>query len=58
MQTITYIGWLDNKVLLFSTGNYIQSAGINHDGKEFLKKKACVCITESLCHTTEINTAL
>ena len=24
---------INNKVLLYSTGNYIQSPGINHDGK-------------------------
>ena len=29
--------WLSNRVLLYSTGNYIQSSGIGHDGK--LKKK-------------------
>ena len=24
--------WVSNEVLLFSTGNYIQSLGIDHDG--------------------------
>ena len=24
-----------NKVLLYSTGNYVQSPGINHNGKSF-----------------------
>ena len=26
--------WINNKVLLYSTGNCIQSPGINHNGKE------------------------
>ena len=25
--------WIDNKVLLYSTGNYIQSLGIDHEEK-------------------------
>ena len=29
--------WI-NKILLYSTGNYIQSPGINHNGKEYFKK--------------------
>ena len=28
---------INNKVLLYSTGNYIQSPGINHNGKEHKK---------------------
>ena len=35
--------WINNKVLLYSTGNYIQYPVINHNGKEFLKRM-CVCI--------------
>ena len=34
--------WINNKVLLYSTGNYIQYPGINHDGKEY--KKECIYI--------------
>ena len=30
-----YIGWINNKVLLYSTGNYIQYPVINHNGKEY-----------------------
>ena len=29
-----YIEWINNKVLLYSTGNYIQYPVINHSGKE------------------------
>ena len=31
---LLYIGWINNKVLLYSTGNYIQYPVINHSGKE------------------------
>ena len=48
--------WINNKVLLYSTGNYIQHHTINHNGKEHGKEY--ICITESLCCTAEINTTL
>ena len=35
MQTIIYREWINNKVLLYSTGNYIQYPVINHNGKEY-----------------------
>ena len=31
---LLYIGWINNKVLLYSTGNYIQYPVISHNGKE------------------------
>ena len=31
------MGWINNKVLLCSTGNYIQYPVINHQGKEYEK---------------------
>ena len=31
---LLYIECMNNKVLLYSTGNYIQYTVINHDGKE------------------------
>ena len=30
-----YIGWMSNKVLPYSTWNYIQYPKINHSGKEY-----------------------
>ena len=51
---LLYIGWI-NKVLLYSTGNYIQCPVIKQYGQN-MKKNVCVCITESLCCTAEINT--
>ena len=28
-----YLEWISSKVLLYSTGNYIQSLGLEHDGR-------------------------
>ena len=30
---LLHLQWIENKVLLFGTGNYIQSSGIDHGGK-------------------------
>ena len=32
---LLHLEWINNKVLLYSTGSYIQSLGINHNGKEY-----------------------
>ena len=51
--------WI-NKVLLYSTGAYIQYSVINHNGKEY--EKECtymgryIYIAESLCYIAEMNT--
>ena len=65
---LLHLEWINNKVLLYSTGNYVPSPRIEHDGKEYLKKRiyifidrcvcVCVCETESLCCTAEIGTIL
>ena len=34
---LLYIGWINNKVSLQSTGNYIQYPVINHNGKAYEK---------------------
>ena len=36
---LVYIGWINNKVLLYSTGNCIQYPVINYNGKEYFKKE-------------------
>ena len=51
-----YIEWISNKVLPYSTGNYIQYPAINHDGKEYARE--CICIAESLCCAAGFNTTL
>ena len=40
---LLYIEWINNKVLLYSTGDYIRHPVINHNGEEY-EKKECVCI--------------
>ena len=52
---LLYIEWINNKVLLYGTGNYIQYPVINHNGKIY-KKNAYIHITESLCCARETNT--
>lgn len=42
-----------NKILLQSTGKDIQYPGINHNERN-IKKKVCMCRTESLCQTAEM----
>ena len=37
-EAFSHIAWTDNKVLLYSTGNYIQCPDINHNGKEYKKE--------------------
>ena len=39
---LLHLEWINNKVLLYSTGNYIQSPGINHNRKEH--EKECMCV--------------
>ena len=41
------IGWISNKVLLYSTGNYSQHPVINHSRKEY--EKGCMYMYKSLC---------
>ena len=64
--TYPYIEWINNKVLLYITGNYIQYSLINSNGKEYKKEKIykstyiCVYIyiTESLCYIAYFNVIL
>ena len=42
--------WISIRVLSFSTGNYIQSHGIDHDGKEY-KKNVCVYVYRHILYT-------
>ena len=44
---LSYINWI-NRVLLHSTGNYIQHPVINHSGKEY--EKECTYITITLLY--------
>ena len=46
---LVYIGWINNKVLPYSTGNYIQYSVTNHNGKEYEKEDICLFIYLSIC---------
>ena len=54
---LVYIEWVDNKVLLYGTGNSTQYPVINRNGKEY-KKECMYMYNRSICCTTEINTTL
>ena len=45
---------IKEKINKWNLIKYIQSTGINYNGKEYLKKNVYICITKSLCCTTEI----
>lgn len=49
-----YVGWINNKVLLWENRNYIQHLTQNHNGEEYEKE----CITKSLCYTAEITCSI
>ena len=55
-----YTGQKNSKVLLQSTGNYIEYD--NHNRKEYKKESVCMCVciykTALLCCTAEINTTV
>ena len=52
---LLHIKWINNKVLMYSTRNYIQYPGINHNGKN-TKNNVYLYITESLYWAAEIST--
>ena len=39
---LLYIHWINNKILLHSTGNYVQCPMINHNGKEYEEKNVYI----------------
>ena len=53
-----YLEWINNEVLLHSTGNYIQSLGVDHDGRYYKKENVYICMTGSLYYTAEIGITL
>ena len=50
--------WISNEILLYNTGNYSQSLGIEHDGRQDEKENVYICMTGSLCCTAQIGTIL
>ena len=55
---LLHLEWTSNKVLLYSTGNYILSPGIDYDGNDYKKRNVYKCMTGSLCCTVETGTTL
>ena len=43
---LLHIEWINDNVLLYSTGNYTQYPGINHNGKQY--KKECIYVYNSV----------
>ena len=54
---LLHVEWMDNRVLLYSTRNYVQYPGIKHNGKN-IRKNTYVCIIESICCRAEITSTL
>ena len=52
---LLHIEWKNSKVLLYSTGNYIQHLRVNCNEEGYKKKNLYMHITEPLCCTVEIN---
>ena len=40
---LLHLAWINNKVLMYSTGNYVQYPVLNHSGKEY-KKRMYICV--------------
>ena len=53
---LLHLEWISNEVGLYSTGSYIWSLGIDHDGKSYKKGNVYICMTGSHCCTAEIGT--
>ena len=49
---LLHLEWINNEVLLYSTGNYIQSLGMEHNGREYEKENVYIHLTGSLSSTT------
>ena len=48
-----HLEWRNNKVILYSTGKYIQSSGINPKGKQYFKI-LLFCTTEVVYNTATL----
>ena len=52
---------LGKRILLYSTGNCVESLGLEHDGRQYYKKECvCVCMCRTWSHgcTAEIERTL
>ena len=51
-----HLEWICNGVLLNSTGNSIQSLGLDQDGRQYEKRNVYLRMTGSLCYIAEMVT--
>ena len=61
---LLHIEWINNKVLMYIRGNYIEYLVLNHNGNThthththiyiYIYKTVSVCVTESLCYIAEV----
>ena len=56
---LLHLKWISNEVLLYSTGNHIQSLWIDHDGSDIRKRTyiniygmGSLCCTAKYCKST------
>ena len=49
---LSYLEWID-KVLMYSTGNYIQYPVIYHNGKNICIKKECIYVCNTLLYSRD-----
>ena len=52
-----HLEWISNEVLLYDTGNYIQSLVIEHDGR-LCEKNVYICTAASFSCIAEIDQTL
>ena len=43
-RKLLYLEWINKKLLMCSTGNYIQYPIINYKGKEYIYVYICACM--------------
>ena len=55
---LLYLEWINNGILLDSSKNYVQSLGLERDGRSMNKKNVCICMAGSLGCTAEMEGTL
>ena len=55
---LLHLLWISHEVLLYGTGNSIQSPGMDHDGEKREKGSAYICVTGSLCCAADVDTTV
>ena len=51
---LLHLEWMGNEVLLYSTGNCVQSLGIGNDGRQY-EKKQCIYMYDWVTMLYSIN---